>query len=138
MNARSYAGRREHGDGKVRNVVSVVAPIEFPLDSPDDGANTINQTDNGFAGTSEMKVWIHAAVEDYVAGSDDLTIKLYRGNKYVGETTVVLIDATAGNATPVSAAVSNMIYCDKAVITGTITVPVGGKVEVFLGKLGQV
>jgi len=134
----SFAVRKENGDGYVGNVTAVLAPVEHKLSSTVEGVNTINETDSKFSGTSEAKIWIHATDENYAAESDSLTIKLYRGLNYVGEAVVSLVNVTAGNATPVSVSISNMEYCDKAIITGTVTVPTDGTVEVFLGKLGQV
>jgi len=133
----SFSARREHGDGAVNNVVAVIAPVEHKFGALSEGANTISETDYKFAGTSEMKLWVHAKNVDYVGG-ETLTLKLYRGSNYVGETTITTPATTSGNASSVSASVTNMEYCDKAVITGTITVASGSSVEVFLGKLGQV
>jgi len=133
----SFEARRENGDGAVNNVVAVVAPVDHKFTALSVGANTISEIDTKFAGTSEAKLWIHATDEDYV-GSESITVKLYRGDKYVGEAIVSTPAVTAGNAGSVSVSVTNMEYCNKTIITGTITVASGGAVEVFLGKLGQV
>lgn len=134
---RTFDGRREHGDGAVNSVVAVLAPVEHKFKTLVVGANTINEIDLKFAGTSEMKLWVHAKDVAY-AGGETLTLKLYRNAMFVGETAITTPSAVAGNASPVSVSVTDMEYCNKAVITGTVTVASGSTVEVFLGKLGQV
>ena len=51
----SFEARRENGDGAVNNVALVVAPIEHKFADLSEGANTINEEDRKFAGTSEAK-----------------------------------------------------------------------------------
>lgn len=133
---RTMEARREHGDASVNNVVAIVAPVEHRLAALAVGANTISETDNKFAGTSSVKIWINAISENYVAGADSLTIKLYRGSSYVEETVSPLVNVTAGNAVAVDVSFDSLEYCDTAVITGTVTVPTDGEVEISISKIG--
>jgi len=136
MSQREFTARKEGGDPYVSNVATVVAPSEHAFSLTTEGANTIDEADAKFSGTSGVKIWIHAIAEDYVAGANSLTIKLYRGNNYVEEVVSSLVDVTAGDATAVDVSFDDLEYCDKAVITGTVTVPAGGQVDIFISKIG--
>jgi len=133
---RTFEARKQNGDGFVQNVANVVAPIDYELLAPDVGANTISQTDNQFSGTSECKLWIYAKAENYVAGSDTITVSFYRQNAYVGQVVLNMVNASAGESVAVDIDFEQMSFCDRAISTGTITVQTSGEVEVFISKLG--